>query len=203
MEDKVIAAIMDNSDKRDKYVSAAFDIAYSIEAVKKYIVKEKYLEPLEKLAKANGFEEFTPSFGKHQNDYFRNWNFVITLKKKEWSFLKIALQYIEYGKGFCYGLQNVEEGDLEKSKLIKYMPKIEDEVKNEAKKFGYECHYDNGNEWYLLHKQKNTSFWENWTDTKKFFTEIEMDKMENDFRNIIVEELSKIGDRLEDKLEEM
>ena len=204
MEKEVFDAIIKDS----KYISAAFDIAGSFEAVKKRIVEEKFLTPLKEVAKLEEFEELDIDI-HGQESYFKGWNtFDIGLKRERWNYLRIALKSIGQGKGFLYGLLSNEGVELEKSKLVNHMSKIEEEVKEEAKKSSYDgCCYNNKNEhWFLLYRYKNNSLWENWADTKDFFTKIfsenGIEGMNSEFKRVI-KELSKIGDRLEAKLKEM
>jgi hypothetical protein len=202
MEKEIFDAIIKDS----KYISAAFDIAGSFEAVKKRIVEEKFLTPLKEVAKLEEFEElYINLFG--QESYFKGWQtFDISLKRERWKYLGITLKSVGKGKGFLYGLLSNEGVELEKSKLAKHMLKIEEEVKEIAKKSGYDgcCYNDKNEHWFLLYRYKNNSLWENWADTKDFFTKIlfGIEGMNSEFKRVI-KELSEIGDRLEAKLKEM
>lgn len=204
MEEEVIDAIINDS----KYVSAAFKI--DINAVKKRIM-EKILALLKEIAMDRGFElkrNFYSNCGDNYTDYFKcdfkenGFDIWLYKNEEEWKYLAICLQFRGNGKGFHYSLNSRESKNnlhlnLEDSGLKDKLKEIEDEVKK-AKESGYK---DSNYGWSVLYKEG--PLWENWEDNPKFFTGVisegGMEKMKNEFRNVI-KELSEIGNRLEEKL---
>jgi len=206
MEEKIIDAIINDS----KYVSAAFDIANSIEAMKMRILKEKFLTTLREIANDRGFEFETDLHGNVEKEkccksYFEENEVDFWLYKKKWNYLAICLSFRKEKKGFSYGLNSKEKVNGLHPKLketgLYDNQKIIDKAKEEAKEFGYYICYNGGdNEYSLLLCKETKSLWENWANTNKFFTDIVsengIETMKTEFRNVI-KELSEIGDRLE------
>ncbi|MDR0517445.1 MAG: PD-(D/E)XK nuclease family protein [Fibromonadaceae bacterium] len=189
MEEEVINAIVKDS----KYVSAAFDIAGSIEAVKKHIVETIFLTPLRVIASDNKFK-----LTYNEDIFSKNGWFRLEEDSKK---LRIFFRIYYNTRHFHYGLGCKNEAD--KKNLIEIISK-ESEYKDYTINSDDEGKY--GKSLQLLYRDSDDLLCGNW-GSNDFFIKITssengMKKLEEEF-NKIIEGLIKIWDKLEEKLKEM